>query len=106
MGKTADNVALDKLVRVLRMILPDTSLAIDRNDEGQEYVHLWTPDGLVDYYIERTGDAWEGKPRGRIGLPEVAAGSSPGVVALAAATGLVTWLMGAAQAASVILGGG
>jgi hypothetical protein len=66
-------------------------------------MHLWTPDGAIDYFIEWTGDAWEGKPRGRIGVPDIVRGASPGAVALAAAGAFVSWLFGAAQAASVIL---
>lgn len=100
-----DRASLEKLVRVLRLVLPDTNLNVDVNDEGEAYAHLWTADGSVNYFIEWTGDTWEGKPRGRIGLPDVAAGPSPGAVALMAAGSILTWLIGAAQAASAVLGG-
>jgi hypothetical protein len=46
---------------------------------------------------------FEGKPRGRIGVPSLKAGST-GAVALAAATAFSQWLIGAASAASAILG--
>ncbi len=99
----ADRAQLERLARILRVVLPDTNLNIDLNDEGVAYAHLWTADDRLNYFIEWTGDVWEGKPRGRIGLPEATFGPSAGAVAMAAGGSCVTWLVVAAQAATNLL---
>ena len=50
------------------------------------------------------GDAWEGKPQGRIGFPSVR-GVTAGAVALAVATAFTNWLLRAAAAASTMIEG-
>jgi len=95
---------LTRLLKIIQLVEPDTSIAYLVDDEGHPYIHLGTPDGRIDYFIQPAGDAWEGKPRGRIGLPPTEAATAGGVAA-AVASWFATWLKGVASAAHTILVG-
>lgn len=102
----ADFGALAKMGRVLKLVEPKTTMFVGTNEEGDPYVHFGTPDGAVDYFIEPHGDTWEGKHRGRIGMPAIRRHTVAGV-AMAAATVLSQWLAGiASTAAGIVASGG
>lgn len=87
--KTLDREAIKKLHTLLRAQYPNVRLTYGRNDEGDEYAHLGSPEGSIDLFIqcdEQTG--WESFSAGLFVFPTTS-GASVGLVV----TGLIKFLM-------------
>jgi hypothetical protein len=101
-----DDVKVELFTKILSLFEPGTTWAKEANDEGQVYYNVVSPDGVrINYFIEPEGDIWEGKPRGRIGLPAIKGAKTPGMVAFAAAVAAAEWLFSLGQTAlGLVLG--
>lgn len=101
-----DIIKIGTLVRMLKVVEPETSIDFLETDEREPFIHIGSPSAVVDYYIEPDERGlWTGRPNGRLGLPVVPPKASPGRVARMVAIAFAGWLASSALSAQAILSG-